>query len=274
VTIDTCTFAACHDGIELAASTIGATIGFTMSDCWFVAANWEQLMIGVENGLEIVGTGSIAYSVDNCKFLACFNIPGQGGTWLPGLAPPGQPPGQSTGGIVDRSAGGTSGIVRACDFRNFAWGILTSENTPLDMGNGGDLGLNNFCLDYTDFPVDLMGNATNPFRVALMDNSNIAVQAEGNHWLRNNQHANGTGFMTITGDSGAMVNLPNMTGIGGTAAMPGPPGPLWHEFPTGSAIPFDRNYSIFRKPSMGIGQIVFGSFDPGAGPDCSADPVP
>lgn len=224
-------FRQAHDGIELATQVTGS-IGFTATNCRFE---------DTENGLEIVGGGSVTYSVNQCVFVNCHNKP------PPFLGGTAYDIG-STGAIVERGDTTTTGTIRGCDFRNPAYGIVTSGEGPAtDLGTSSSPGLNNFCIDFS-----LFDPGEDPYRVMLYNRKPNDVLAVGNWWLRGNQGAALSNGHLFGSASGTGLNEP-------------PPGPLAGEFEPGGE-PWLRNYSIAN------GVIEFGSFDPGTAPDCTIPP--
>ncbi len=230
------TFRKAHDGVELAPGVNG-DIRFVASLCRFE---------DTENGVEAVGDGVAAYSLDQCDFIGCHNKVGQGGVDFTG---------GSTGGVVERGNISTIGTIRRCDFRNCAFGIENGGfGSPLDLGTTTSPGLNNFCIDYSLFNQNPQDDL-DPYRVMLHNRkAGATLNAVGNWWLRNNQGANSNGHLLL-GPIVGSVNEP-------------PPAFLEGEFMDDNVTPWDRNFSVSNGATINFGTIP----PPGSAPDCSVPP--
>lgn len=225
---------------------------------------------GNENGLEIVGNGgTISVFATDCKFLDSF-------PWLPASA--------STAAVADRSFDPLSltVVLRNCDFRDNAYGVLWSNSNPssvLDLGTASEHGRNNFCLDFAPWeknpvPAPPEYPSFDPFRVCVFHRSTVLspVSAVGNWWVRDNQGANALGHLlvgTVPSVTHPDRNVSAIHPFTGAPIVPAsPPGPQW-----GAITPFGRIYSI--RADDPSGQIDFGetsSAPAGLPPDCGSAP--
>jgi hypothetical protein len=228
-----------HDALEVAGvshATSGLTTTATVdiTDCD---------LHDVENGAEVVGVGTLTFSINETGFTRCKNIDSLG-----------TPASSSVAGLALRGMSDVHGIVRDSRFENNAysilWGLTPTAPSLLDMGTSSDLGHNVF-LPF-DFNVAL---AEDVYRVHLFQKSNAGVNslisAVGNTWIPGQQGAHATtGCMAINLWQG-IENLPN------SGVNDGPPGPFAGQFQS-PGVPWKRNFSVLNT----AGWIDFGSTCP------------
>ena len=187
----------------------------------------------LENAVEVVGKGSLTFSVLGSQFRRCINQPGG----IPVSS-------KSQAAIAVRSMDQVVGTVRDSVFEDNGYGVLfgmePSAESFIDLGRECDPGGNTFLPFNFDPPP-----ATEDYRVHVFLQSpdspaafDPEIRCYGNTWIPGQQLADPvTGEMLFVATVLGPENVPNLpTGDG-------PPGPQVGEFQS-PGVPWNRNYSI------------------------------
>ncbi len=223
VDIISCDFEECHDAIQT---------GGEISSGFSTEANLDVIggtFVDIENGIEVVGEGSLTFTATGTTFLRCKNLPS-------GI----DPNFSSTAAMVLRGMNALNGMVRGCTFENNAysilWNLMPTAPSTLNLGTSLDHGLNVF--KPFDFNIPL---SEDTYRVHVVQKSIAGlptrISAWGNTWIPGNQGADAAGCLTSASILIGPTNLPNLL------VNDGPPGPFAGEFES-IGVPWSRNYSI------------------------------
>lgn len=252
VTVMDCDFEQSHDGVEVAGPPLepGTTVSNFSATLTVVSSRFRDN----ENGIEVVGNGTLEVVVSGCQFVDNFN---NRPTETNGDAIVLATPLEDYISCIAIRGMLVRGCVRDCLFQNFGVGVSfgphpSSQGSCLDLGRS--IGMLPCCTG--DVPLDSPGGNTfllplnppwdpnvMPVKGAVLNGWNPPVPgrlvtAYKNTWIANNQGADAMGCL-LPVPSAVLGPVPSTPAAGQT--LPGVPA----HYSAGANA--DRNYAVFSS---------------------------